>query len=405
MAAAQIKDIFSKPDGQRKECYQKLADQWINEKNIAGLQELSTHLVKTEGSQQFGRTYITSDVMSHIFTRIADTESKNSLSVEEMTPLLVHAVEVLRTVQDTFADALMKGVKLLSECYQAEGEFKKAAFALASFKFDKSSATAEQKVDWFVDTAEFWLEVNESGPASQQVTRAHMLLQEVKHNAELVLRFKTVQARVLDAERKFLRASMLYHELSQMTHLIKSEADIIQTLEFAVTTAILSQPGPQRSRQLATLYADERTKNLPNFGMLEKMFKERIVRTQEIEQFEKLLQEHQNAQTSSGNTVLLNSMIEHNMFATSKIYNNIRFDELGRLLGIPAKQAEALASSMIEQGRMHGVIDQVEGIVEFESASGGSGPLATWDASIQDLCLVLNGTVDHIASKHPQYKL
>jgi len=183
-----------------------------------------------------------------------------------------------------------------------------------------------------------------------------------------------------------------------------SEADLLQTLEFAVTTAILAPAGPSRARLLALLYSDERSKQLANhFSLLEKMCKEQIVRPAEVEKFEKCLQPHQNAATGTGRTVLQNSIIEHNMLAASKIYINVKFDQLGGLLGITAKQAEDLASAMIEQGRMSGTIDQVEGLVEFDEGAG-AGTLATWDGQIQDACLMVNSILETIAKKNPAYK-
>jgi COP9 signalosome complex subunit 4 len=68
------------------------------------------------------------------------------------------------------------------------------------------------------------------------------------------------------------------------------------------------------------------------------MFKEQIIRPAEVEKFENTLQEHQKAMTGPAGkqkTVLQNSMIEHNMLAASKIYNNIKFDQLVRVHFIP----------------------------------------------------------------------
>ena len=102
---------------------------------------------------------------------------------------------------------------------------------------------------------------------------------------------------------------------------------------------------------------------------------EQIVRPQDVAKFEKLLQEHQNAVTKNGLTVLQNAIIEHNLFAASKIYNNIRIDELARLLNISPRQTEEIAASMIEQRRLNGTIDQVAGIIEFAEGSAAAVPV------------------------------
>jgi COP9 signalosome complex subunit 4 len=300
----------------------------------------------------------------------------------------------------------MYALQLLATAFQAEGDFKKAASALAQFKFDNyrnCTASTEQKMNWYIETAEFNLEANDTGIASQQLTRAHGLLKEIKSNPKLKLRFDTVYARVKDNERRFLEASMRYRELSQNVSAGVSRQDLMDALEYSVTTAILADAGPSKSRLLALLISDERTKELPNFDLLEKMFKEQILRLSDVERFSKLLKEHHKAVMKNELTVLQNAVIGHNMFAASKMYNNIRFDELGRLLGISAKQAEDMASKMIEQRRMNGTIDQVEGIIEFTEEES-AGVLSTWDGQIQDTCLMINSILDNISKKHPQYK-
>jgi len=178
-----------------------------------------------------------------------------------------------------------------------------------------------------------------------------------------------------------------------------TEADLIRTLENAVTCAILEKPGSGRSRVLAMLMSDERSQNLRNYAMLEKIFKERIVRAHEVEMFQKLLAKHQNAETKSGRTVLQDAIILHNMFSVSKIYNNITFTELGHLLSIPPAEAEALACKLIEEGRMNASIDQVDGVVEFETATDA---LHVWDEQITATCQQVNDVLESIVKKHPR---
>lgn len=61
-----------------------------------------------------------------------------------------------------------------------------------------------------------------------------------------------------------------------------SEQELTLALEAAVTCCILAAAGPQRSRVLANLYKDERTRALPVFSFLEKVYLERILRRQEV---------------------------------------------------------------------------------------------------------------------------
>ncbi len=62
-------------------------------------------------------------------------------------------------------------------------------------------------------------------------------------------------------------------------------------LEAAVTCCILAAAGPQRSRVLANLYKDERTRTLPVFPFLEKVYLERILQRAEVQPPSKILLE------------------------------------------------------------------------------------------------------------------
>jgi COP9 signalosome complex subunit 4 len=81
--------------------------------------------------------------------------------------------------------------------------------------------------------------------ASLSVKRAHPIVAEVKSDPKLIFRFKTCQARVWDAERKFYDAALKYLDLSQSgTELKYSELDLLQTLENAVSSSPASSSLP-----------------------------------------------------------------------------------------------------------------------------------------------------------------
>lgn len=158
----------------------------------------------------------------------------------------------------------------------------------------------------------------------------------------------------------------------------------------AVTCAVLAPAGPNRSRVLASLYRDERTADLPTYNILSKMFLDHILRPAEVKEFEKSLKPHQLAKiaissndrlagkedltdaepttsTRTGpSTVLDRAVMEHNLLASSNIYNNITFRGLGALLDLTPGAAETMARKMIEQGRLRGSIDQVDKLIWFE---------------------------------------
>jgi len=353
-----------------------------------------------------GLTRDASDVVVSLVAEVGRLGGPMREDNKEVQQLMEGLIKILTEKAEDFGYAYMKALALLSSSLQAQAEYKRAAQALQLFKFQETSptlvVTPSERLEWYVNTAELWLEIEEIPYASTAVKKAHPVVADVKGDPKLVFRFKTCWARCLDAERKFLDAALKYLDLAQTgTELKFSEGDLLQTLENAVTCAILSPPSSNRARVLGMLMSDHRSTLLRNYNMLEKMFKERIVRQNEVEAFQKLLQPHQNAETSTGRTVLANSVIEHNIFAASKIYNNITFPELAVLLGIQAAEAESLACKLIEEGRMKATIDQVDGVVEFESATDS---LHVWDDQITQLCGVVNDVLENIVKKNPQYK-
>lgn len=109
---------------------------------------------------------------------------------------------------------------------------------------------------------------------------------------------------------------------------------------------------------LATLFKDERCQQLATYGILEKMYLDRIIRGNQLQEFAAMLMPHQKATTADGETeeltlnldliqavtfglcpagssILDRAVIEHNLLSASKLYNNITFEELGALLEIP----------------------------------------------------------------------
>lgn len=187
-------------------------------------------------------------------------------------------------------------------------------------------------------------------------------------------------------------------------------------LSAAITCAVLAPAGPQRSRVLAALYRDERSADLPTYNILSKMFLDHILRPAEVQKFQSTLKPHQlakiaissndqlasrveddtvpedrNASKRTGpETVLDRAVMEHNLLASSKIYNNIAFSGLGALLDLTAGAAETMARKMIEQGRLRGSIDQVDKLIWFEDrsddddAQGKAGGLGDVNQALED---------------------
>eukprot|EP00903_Cladosiphon_okamuranus_P014416 g13382.t1 len=298
--------------------------------------------------------------------------------------------------------------KLFDELLKKE-EFMDAANCLGKLNLDSSSGKTysdAQKAEVWVKVAEAYLESDETDAADNFCNKASTAMQDVTDVA-LQLRYRTTGARILDAHRKFLDASVRFYELS-LAHTMEIEVatdDLLQLLGKAITCAVLGKAGPQRSRQMGVLLRDERVETLarvPGFSthaqVLTKMYTEQILRKHEMEAFEESLMDHQKAITAEGLPIPERAVMEHNMVASSRIYDNVSFKELGMLLQIPCQQAEKVAARMITEGRLRGTIDQIEGLLQFE---GDLDELQHWDERVNLLCQKVNTCCETIGSRFP----
>ena len=168
---------------------------------------------------------------------------------------------------------------------------------------------------------------------------------------------------------------------------------------------MLAGAGPQRSRSLAKLYKDERAPQVSEYGILEKMFLDRLLAAEEVERFASGLAPHQVARTGDGSTVLAKAVVEHNLLSASRLYKNIGIKELATLLGMSEERAEEVASQMIQQGRVIGRIDQIKGVIEFGEAVGkseaGYKGLRAWDERVQGLAEEVEQVASMVMARQP----
>lgn len=286
----------------------------------------------------------------------------------------------------------------LADIYERHQQWREAAAVLVGIPLEtgQKQYTIDYKLETYLKIARLYLEDDDPVQAEAFINRASLLQAESK-NEQLQVYYKVCYARVLDYRRKFIEAAQRYNELSFRN--IVHEEERMTALRNAVICTVLASAGQQRSRMLATLFKDERCQQLPAVGILEKMYLERIIRRSELQDFEALLQPHQKARTVDGSTILDRAVIEHNLLSASKLYNNIKFEELGALLEINPTKAEKIASQMITEGRMHGYIDQIDSIVHFETRE----TLPQWDKQIQSLCYQVNSIIEQISKAHPEW--
>ncbi|KAL2471762.1 COP9 signalosome complex subunit 4 [Abeliophyllum distichum] len=302
----------------------------------------------------------------------------------------------------------------LAELYESEQQWSKAAQMLSGIDLDSGMRAIDDtfRLSKCVQIARLYLEDDDAVNAEAFINKASFLVSNSQHEV-LNLQYKVCYARILDLKRKFLEAALRYYDISQIEKRQIGDEEIDeealeQALAAAVTCTILAAAGSSTfscSSHLVQvyyiavakfLYYDERCSKLTIYPILQKVYLERILRKPEIDAFAEELKPHQQALLPDNFTVLDRAMIEHNLLSASKLYTNISFDELGRLLGIAPLKAEKIASRMIYEDRMRGSIDQVEAVIHFED---DTEELQQWDQQIVGLCQALNNILDIMATK------
>ncbi|PHH72124.1 hypothetical protein CDD80_4758 [Ophiocordyceps camponoti-rufipedis] len=359
---------------------------------------------------------------------IADSFFAASLGVVSTRALLVTFIKALESLGDdsltmavgertlstlagqpsSFQDATAALCQLVASAQEAAEDFAGAARTLASVPLDGSQRelTDEDKARVWVRIVRDLLEVDDATTAETYVNKLKNIMHNVS-DADLSLHFRLSQARIQDAQRDFLPASQRYHEISFLPTVAEDER--LHTLAMAVKCAVLAPAGPSRSRALARLYKDDRAAGLDEFAILEKMFLDRLLAKDEADKFAEGLAPHQLATTSDGSTVLAKAVVEHNLRAASRLYANIRFDDLGHLLGLDAVRAEETTARMMEQGRLMGRIDQLGSTVFFDVGDAGDGvvvsggELRRWDANVEGLCEEVERITNALQREFPEF--
>ena len=372
-------------------------------------------------------------ILSSNLTAWIDSVLGDSLSIVTARPLLSSVIEAIKSVPSSNTkievgthalqalesrvvsfeeqDAMIR--EIVADAYQDQEEYVEAAKMLQGIQLESSQRkiSDDSKVRTWLRICRLYLEEDDTTSAESYLNRAKNLVHKVE-DRELNLQFQLSQARILDARRRFLDASSAYHGFSFSLEL--DEEERIRALSSAIICAVLAPAGPQRSRALAKLYKDERTPQVAEFGILEKIFLDRLLSTVEVAKFADNLAPHQLAQTADGSTVLAKAVIEHNLLSASRLYNNIGVQELGVLLGLDAEKAEEYAARMLEQGRLAGRIDQIDGVIFFDGAEGSGEKtvvgqsdkvvgrdLRKWDLKIQGVAEEVERVASMLQAQFP----
>lgn len=322
-----------------------------------------------------------------------------------------HAVTLLQSRTTSVEEQDSQIREILAEAYESQEEYTAAARALQGITIDSSQrlVSDEDKAKLWIRIVRYYLEDEDTTSAETFLNRIKNLPSKIQdHDAKLY--FQLSQARILDARRRFLDASQEYFNVSLAEGV--DEGDRLTALSAAIRCAVLAPAGPQRWSTLSRLYKDDRASSVEEFSILEKMFLDRLLTAEEVAAFAKKLAPHQLAVTADGATVLDKAVIEHNLVAASKLYENITADALGSILGLQAsvdlsagEKAEAYAARMVEQGRLRGRIDQIDGIISFENGEIDDPTfrksLRQWDLGVQKLSEDVEQVASSISEQFP----
>lgn len=192
----------------------------------------------------------------------------------------------------------------LASIYEKEEDWRNAAQVLVGIPLEtgQKQYNVDYKLETYLKIARLYLEDDDPVQAEAYINRAS-LLQNESTNEQLQIHYKVCYARVLDYRRKFIEAAQRYNELSYKT--IVHESERLEALKHALHCTILASAGQQRSRMLATLFKDERCQQLAAYGILEKMYLDRIIRGNQLQEFAAMLMPHQKATTADGNDQVL----------------------------------------------------------------------------------------------------
>lgn len=311
-----------------------------------------------------------------------------------------HIVDHLQNQTASYEEQNATVREILASGYEQEEDWSKAAQALQGIQLDSAQRQVPDlvKVQTWIRIVRCYLEDDDTVAAEtalNKIKNSTGALQVLQDSPDLQLHYQLSQARILDSRRDFFNAAAEYLNVSFSRAV--AEDDRLHALSAAIKTAILAPAGPQRARMLGKLYKDERSADTQEHGILEKMFLDRLLSAEEVETFAASLAPHQLALTADGSTVLSKAVIEHNLLATSRLYDNISTTALANILGLKdskndtaAERAEDYAAKMIEQGRLKAQIDQIDLVIQFEALpdlpfTGNAKHLRLWDLAVQGL--------------------
>ncbi|KAJ1945430.1 COP9 signalosome complex subunit 4 [Kickxella alabastrina] len=358
-----------------------------------------------------------------LLTEIVAVVSKNeqSFGQDVQKNVIRHLLGRIQQRSMAYESVIIVARLAMADILVAGESWEDAARELREIRFDQLQKPVDigAKFEVYVRVMEYYVKSGNTEQAFQALTRAAAVAPLVNNVAQIIW-YRNVQAEIYSLTHRYIDAATAYRNVSQSD--LKDVSQQSKLLESAIQCAVLADAGPQKMRLLTSLHREKLASTLPSFGILENMVLKRLVRPAKLEEFSKRAQLPQDKVS-----ILEHAVREHNVFVLSSLYTNMKFENLGRSLGIDADEAEMTCSRMIAEGRMKGRIDQIDGVITFEGAheveevaaaisslkrhaKEQQPPMhfretvsAKWDLRIVNLCQSIEDAVDLLIERHPAY--
>lgn len=305
--------------------------------------------------------------------RDAHTDASNVLSdIDAYLWTLRMILEATHDQAVALEDELSEVRTLLADQLEQQAQWADAAQALQGIVADtnRRSKSDEYWLRVNVRLLRLFLRADDGASADLYLKKSSSLLHSVQREhaheaADLILEYRKCQAEVYDRQLRCYEAASRYYELSTLPALPESEqADVLTR---SVAAAILAQVSAQRQRLLAQLLRDPRTADLALGPALRRVADRRIVRGDMLELLRSNLAAHQLQKRGTSESVLDEAIVEHNIYAASRVYSAITIASLAELVQRTPDECEAIVARMIMQKRLPTScwIHQVAGAVYF----------------------------------------
>eukprot|EP00762_Andalucia_godoyi_P000437 ANDGO_03238.mRNA.1 COP9 signalosome complex subunit 4 len=287
----------------------------------------------------------------------------SSISVEHSISLSEHFASLLQPRMAMAPEQYIALRQLLAARYESQGMYTQAARSLSQIPMDQQVSVAmsnSEKAHLLLRITMLFLEDEEHASAEMALTRASSLVSQVD-DAALHAKQKACFSRIQDAKRKFLEAALQYYQLSTMA--VLSVTDRMVALDSAIVCSILAKAGPQRTKLLQTIMKDSRSRQASLFHLFERVVSVKTLRKEHLSDLDHFLKDHQRSQVE-------HAVLEHNIDAVARCYNNIRMDALAKLLGMDRDRTERTVLKMVAEDRLNAVLDQKDNVIVFQSVQG-----------------------------------